>query len=677
MTTSSSSTLSVRNTTGNPNWPESTANGSNTPTVGSTVFGSAPSTPAGAYIEIPLNGSPITGTGLTTFALTGSNTSSAYFASRELTSPVAPPQLVYTVTQAGTAPTANPTSATVGEDGSGPVGLSGTDPELCDLTFSIVTPPAHGALGSIDPLPCVSGIPNSDTASVTYTPAANYSGPDSFTYKVNDGTADSPAATATLTVTPVDDPPTANGGSASTPQDTPKVLTLTGSDVDTCDLTFNVTTQPANGTLTLPTDQVCANGTNPKTDSLQITYTPTGGYNGPDSFQFTVADATTTSSAATVSLTVTPPNSLPTANATSANTNEDNAVSVALSGGDVETCELTFSIVTGPTNGSLGAITSPGNNCASGSPNTDSATVAYTPANNYFGGDSFTYKVTDGASGDSTTATATLTIVSQNDLPTAGNVNTSAVIGTPKAITLTGADVETCDLTFTVLTQPTKGSLGSVSDDNCAGSGPYTDSASVSYTATSGTSDSFTYRTTDTNSGDSTTATVTISISGGTPVSTTVPVLMDAQVQSGSVNGNYGTLTPFRTREGADPIYRLYFKFQVPALSGTITSAKLRLYVTTASSSLQTAYAVADTAWIESGVGGITWATAPAIGAAGPSAIAAGPVNTYIEIPVSPSAINSGALTSLAVKGSNTTSAYFNSRESTTNKPELVIVTGP
>ena len=73
----------------------------------------------------------------------------------------------------------------------------------------------------------------------------------------------------------------------------------------------------------------------------------------------------------------------------------------------------------------------------------------------------------------------------------------------------------------------------------------------------------------------------------------------------------------------------------------------------------------------------MTWATAPAIGAAGPSAVAASPVNGYIEIPVSPAAIHSGALTSLAVKGSTTSSAYFNSRESATNKPELVIVTGP
>jgi hypothetical protein len=63
---------------------------------------------------------------------------------------------------------------------------------------------------------------------------------------------------------------------------------------------------------------------------------------------------------------------------------------------------------------------------------------------------SFTYKVTDAASGDSNSATASLTIASQNDTPAAGDVSTSAVIGTPKAITLAGVDVETCDLTFTV-----------------------------------------------------------------------------------------------------------------------------------------------------------------------------------------------------------------------------------
>src|SRR5436190_6324866 len=66
---------------------------------------------------------------------------------------------------------------------------------------------------------------NSD-GSFTYSPALNYNGPDSFTYKANDGQADSPTnATVSITVTPVNDPPGTSGGivaddSYTTPEDT-------------------------------------------------------------------------------------------------------------------------------------------------------------------------------------------------------------------------------------------------------------------------------------------------------------------------------------------------------------------------------------------------------------------------------------------------------------------------
>jgi hypothetical protein len=47
-----------------------------------------------------------------------------------------------------------------------------------------------------------------DDGSFTYTPNANFNGSDSFTYKANDGTTDSNVATVTITVAPVNDPPT-------------------------------------------------------------------------------------------------------------------------------------------------------------------------------------------------------------------------------------------------------------------------------------------------------------------------------------------------------------------------------------------------------------------------------------------------------------------------------------
>src|SRR5207344_1201130 len=86
---------------------------------------------------------------------------------------------------------------------------------------------------------CVAGSPNSDTAGVTYTPAANYNGPDSFSYTVTDGSSGtSVPVTVNLTVSPVNDVPVANAGTASTTTGSPVVISLAGSDRETCELTF-------------------------------------------------------------------------------------------------------------------------------------------------------------------------------------------------------------------------------------------------------------------------------------------------------------------------------------------------------------------------------------------------------------------------------------------------------
>jgi bacillolysin len=98
-------------------------------------------------------------------------------------------------------PTANAQSVTAGANTPVTIALSGTDPETCELGFTIVGTPTHGALGSIASAACAAGSPNTDTATVTYTPSSGYSGSDSFTFEVNDGTVDSAPATVLITVT--------------------------------------------------------------------------------------------------------------------------------------------------------------------------------------------------------------------------------------------------------------------------------------------------------------------------------------------------------------------------------------------------------------------------------------------------------------------------------------------
>src|SRR5439155_10629535 len=107
-----------------------------------------------------------------------------------------------TVTAVNDAPVAVNDSYTTAEDTTLNVAAPGVlandgDVDGDPLTAILISGPTHGTLTS-----------NSD-GSFTYTPALNYNGTDSFTYKANDGTADSGVATVTIAVTAVNDAPVA------------------------------------------------------------------------------------------------------------------------------------------------------------------------------------------------------------------------------------------------------------------------------------------------------------------------------------------------------------------------------------------------------------------------------------------------------------------------------------
>jgi Tol biopolymer transport system component len=273
-------------------------------------------------------------------------------------------------------PSATPQSVTALEDTIASITLAGTDPDNDPLSFQIQTSPVHGTLS-------VNG------ASVTYQPAANFSGPDSFTFVARDAELTSDPATVSITVGPVNDPPVAAASQRSLNEDTPLSLTLQATDADGDSLTFAIQDPPQHGTVT---------GTPPS-----VTYTPAADYNGPDSFTFTASDANSTSAPATVSLTVVAVDDAPVALDDAVTTAEDTPVAVTLRATDVDSPTLTFSIITRPSDGTL---------TGSG------ANWTYTPAPNFHGARSLQFQASDGTKA-SAPATVTITISSVNDPPVA------------------------------------------------------------------------------------------------------------------------------------------------------------------------------------------------------------------------------------------------------------------
>ena len=184
-------------------------------------------------------------------------------------------------------PTAHGQMVTTAEDTPISIALTGADVESDALSYIVVTPPAHGALGG-------------GGATRIYTPAPDYHGPDSFTFKVNDGEYDSPLATVTLLVSSVNDAPTAQSLALTNREDATWVLTLAGSDVDGDSLTYEVLSSPTNGTLTpfIPLGGM-------------FLYRPNPDFFGADSFTFRVHDGVTNSLPATVTIEILAVNDAP------------------------------------------------------------------------------------------------------------------------------------------------------------------------------------------------------------------------------------------------------------------------------------------------------------------------------------------------------------------------------
>ena len=379
-----------------------------------------------------------------------------------------------TVTNQNDAPTASDVNVSVDEDNPVDITLVGSDVDGDDLTYSLVSDPSNGTVS-------VEG------NKATYTPNSNYNGTDTFTYKANDGSVDSNVSTVTITVTNQNDAPTASDVNVSVDEDNPVDITLVGSDVDGDDLTYSLVSDPSNGTVSV--------------EGNKATYTPNSNYNGTDTFTYKANDGSVDSNVSTVTITVTNQNDAPTVSDVNVSVDEDNSVDITLVGSDVDGDDLTYSLVSDPSNGTVSV---------------SGDTATYISNSNYNGTDTFTYKANDG-SVDSNVSTVTITVTNQNDAPTASDVNVSVDEDNPVDITLVGSDVDGDDLTYSLVSDPSNGTV-SVEGNKAT----YTPNSNYNGT------DTFTYKAND-GSVDSNVSTVTITVTNqnDAPTASDVNVSVD------------------------------------------------------------------------------------------------------------------------------------------------------
>jgi uncharacterized protein YhjY with autotransporter beta-barrel domain len=332
----------------------------------------------------------------------------------------------------------------------------------------VAVAPSHGRLDDIDTF-------NGNFTSIfTYVNNGDGSLTDTFTVNDDTGAIGNPTNTNggiafTITVGPAAPPAPVAGAVSQTvaysSNANPITLNLSGGTATS----VTVATAASHGTAT-------ASGTT-------ITYTPTVGYAGTDSFTYRATNTTGTSTAATVTITVLP--QVPVAGAVSrtvAYGSSANAIALNLTGG-------TAASVTVATPASHGTATASG------------TTITYTPTVGYAGADTFTYTATN-TGGTSSPATVTITVSPQQ--PVAGAVTQTVANGsTANAITLNLSGG-----TPTSVAVATAASHGSATASGTA----------ITYTPTQGYTgtDTFTYTATNI-TGTSPSATVTITVSPPLP----------------------------------------------------------------------------------------------------------------------------------------------------------------
>jgi hypothetical protein len=232
----------------------------------------------------------------------------------------------------------------------------------------------------------------------TYEPVADYFGSDSFSYKINDGLAESASVEVAISVRPVNDAPVANGIDYSTPEDTALEIDAANGllandyDIDSPFIGLFAVDEPQHGELELFTDG-------------HFSYQPDANFVGSDWLTYRAFDGLLISDIVRVNLFVSAVNDPPNAEPDDYRMAEDGVLlgtSVLANDSDIEGSALSASLHAQPSHGQL-ELGSDGS-------------FRYVPVANFAGNDSFRYLANDGRANSAATLVS-IVVDAENDLP--------------------------------------------------------------------------------------------------------------------------------------------------------------------------------------------------------------------------------------------------------------------
>ncbi len=321
-------------------------------------------------------------------------------------------------------PTAVNDSVTTPEDAPITINVlaNDSDPNGDVLAVSSVTAIVNGSL-QINP-----------DNTVTYTPNAEFSGVENFTYTLVDAQAVTATATVTVTVTNVNDAPVITDPGSVTNVETDTVsLQIVANDAEGDSISYSAVGLPQGLSINSTTGVISGVLGFTTAGSYNVTLTASDAVNSPTlTFNWTVGDT----------------NRSPVATAESVNTSEDTPITINVlsNDSDPDGDSLTVDASDNGSNGSV--VINPDN------------TVTYTPNLDYNGVDTFAYIVGDGKLGLDT-ATVTVNIASVNDNPVASPDTVSTYSDTPITfdVLANDSDADGDTLTVSSVTQPGLGSV--------------------------------------------------------------------------------------------------------------------------------------------------------------------------------------------------------------------------